>query len=460
MVDLSPAVPSMSLLTVSLGLALSLGCSGSSLDEAVALPGVGTDESTTMGADDGVAMSTGGAESGAEDPVPGVCAPGCQITLPPDWVYEGDDDPNRFEPGTHRVPGLLRDPDGNLLVADQRGDWSTLISLDPQGRLRWHRPLPLGCDLCTLNGMSWHPEGELMLSATGWAIDGGFSLLAGRYDVEADALVWETTSPLFFHDGTANRGGEITVVSDILTAQIFQWRPAGAGKQQITSLMIYGVDGVAIESPVLSSDINQQVHWPFMVRTTGAGDVVAAYPRGFDTNAYGVIERIPVPFWGAGFNRSVADPFDDIEIDDRDHTLELFHTFDGEAMRAVLLDRESTDFETTWAATVKIPSRVDGRGSLAIGPQGELYAVYQSYQAVEVPPETPPELSPEPLSGLTFVRWSPQGDQRWVTTVLMDLTWSPSPPAMLVDDDGGIVVASIVDDRLRVERRTQRCACP
>ena len=124
-----------------------------------------------------------------------------------------------------------------------------------------------------------------------------------------------------------------------------------------------------------------------------------------------------------------------------------------------LLNR-GVDFQPNWAATVKMPSRTNGRGSLALGPEGDYYAIYQTSQAIEVPPETPPEDQPEPLLGLTFVRWSPQGEQRWLTTVLTDLTFSPDPPAVVVDEDGGIVVASIVDDRLRVERRTQRCTCP
>ena len=457
MSDLCPAVRSMSWSTVLFGLSLPFGCNGSSLDEAVALTGVGTSGSTTMG--DEEASSTGSADTEVEDPMPGVCAPGCQITLPPDWVYEGEADPNVFEPGTHRVPGLLRDEEGNFIVADQRGDWSTLIGLDASGRRQWHRPLPLSCDLCDLSAMTWHPEGELMLSATGWVIDGEFSLMAGRYDVAADELSWETATPLFyFEDGGPHSGG-ITVISDILTAQIYRWRVPGPSEQQFTSLMIYGNEGVAIENPTVSTDFAQQRDWPFLVRTTTDGDLITAYPRGFDTNPYGAIERFEVPLWGGGINYSVADPLDAIEIDAGGNNLELFHTFDEESMRVVLLNR-GVDFQPNWAATVKMPSRTNGRGSLALGPEGDYYAIYQTSQAIEVPPETPPEDQPEPLLGLTFVRWSPQGEQRWLTTVLTDLTFSPDPPAVVVDEDGGIVVASIVDDRLRVERRTQRCTCP
>jgi hypothetical protein len=61
--------------------------------------------------------------------------------------------------------------------------------------------------------------------------------------------------------------------------------------------------------------------------------------------------------------------------------------------------------------------------------------------------------------GLSLSRWTPQGELRWDTTLLLAAADSFAPLELAVDDDEGLVVATVVDGRLRVERLEQRCAC-
>ncbi|MEX1367380.1 MAG: hypothetical protein AB1Z98_29910, partial [Nannocystaceae bacterium] len=188
---------------------LAAACGTSSLDEPV--PSAPTDTATAsessttgLGTDTGAASTPPtGDETGAAEP--GVCAPGCRIVLPVDWAYEGVRDPEGPPPEPHFIPALLREPDGGLLVAEQRGQFATLHRLSAAGSLQWNRPLPLPCDTCELADVSHHPSGDLLLSATGTVIDGDRGLLAGRYDPRTDQRVWAVSQPVDEFVGVPSR---------------------------------------------------------------------------------------------------------------------------------------------------------------------------------------------------------------------------------------------------------------
>ncbi len=432
-----------------------LGCGGGSLD---ATPATTIEVPTSSGStlpplDTGESSSTGEASTG-EPTVPDeprLCAAECEIVLPPLWVYDATPPPRPAAPGAHVVPAMLRDGDGTLTVAELVDGKPRLHRLDREGRLQWNVPLPLPCDPCELTDVGRHPSGDLLLSATGVDDEGELALLAVRYDTTLHARVWLIRRPLLVVEGVHVRSGGIAALSDGLVAQLYMRGEFDFDALQRTLVVAYGPDGTLLDEEELVVSSATGARPPLLTRPTADDEILVSVFAGTPADVYGMTDRMAPPLWHTGGFAFPPTPLDDVELDARGHAIELGHTFDGTHAYLLLSDREDVEPTPRWVATLTLPSTTASTAALALGPDGDPYVAVRTTQA--------PGGLVEPLVGLSLSRWTPEGELRWQTTLLEAIAESFAPLALEVDEDEGLVIAAVVDGRLRVERRAQQCAC-
>ena len=358
-----------------------------------------------------------------------------------------------FDPRGHGVPTMLRDPlDGSLTMVEQRDGTATLHHLDRDGQLEWNVPVPLPCDVCEVTHLARHPSGDLLLSATGQLIDGDYALIAARYDPRTHQTAWVTTRPLSFTPQVPSRSGEIAALGDEhVIAQTFVVGMIEFGALQNVSMAIYRDDGALIELVQVRLDQALPSRPPLLVRPTHDGEITIAVPSGQPGHVFGLVRSFAPPLWLPLSGYSVPVAVDDLGPDRGGHMLEVGHNFDGHHVRLMLQDRAALEFEPRWSATTTFDSVTNGRATLAVGPHGDAYLALRTAQA--------PAEGVAPLVGLSMARFTTEGELRWQLTMLDPLTDHHDPIALAVDDDDGLLVATVSDDRLRIDRRRQRCEC-
>jgi hypothetical protein len=436
--------------------ALGLGCNQASLDGFEPTPGAPAAETTgdTLPQLDTGESSSGGEASTGEPTMPDdprLCTVECPLVLPVRWTYESVPPSRPSLPGSHAVPVMLREADGALLVAELREGTARLHRLDGEGRLQWNVPLPLPCDPCELTDVAAHPSGDLLLSATGTTAEGELTLFAARYDAVRHVLVWLTSRSLDPIDGVEVRSGDIAAVSDALVAQLYMRGQVDFEPLQSTRVAVYDTEGTLVEEDELVFGQATGLRAPLLARVAPNDELVVGVFAGSAPYHYGLTDRIGPPLWHvAGFAFPPA-VLDDLRVDARGHALELGHMADGTHTHLLLSDRLGVDSKPRWVASVALASTSASTAALALGPDGDVYAAVRTTQALAE--------AAEPLVGLSLVRWTAQGELRWRTTLLEAIADGWNPVELAVDDDEGLVVAAVVDDRLRVERRAQGCAC-
>jgi hypothetical protein len=346
---------------------------------------------------------------------------------------------------------MLHEPDGMLTVAELYEGRARLHRLDRDGRLQWNVPLPLPCHPCELTDVARHPSGDLLLSATGITITDELALFAARYDVTRHALVWLGGVPLEPIKGVHVRSGGIAALSDELVVQLHMRGEIDFEILQRTLMLAYDADGLLVEEEELVLGAATSARPPLLARPTADGALLVGVFGGNASSLYGLVDRIAPPLWHTGGFAFSTAVLDDVALDARDHAIELGHTFDGTHVYLLLSERAQLDPTPRWVASLALASTSSGPAALALGPSGDLYAAIRTTQA--------PDGSSQPLVGLSLSRWTPQGELRWDTTLLLAAADSFAPLELAVDDDEGLVVATVVDGRLRVERLEQRCAC-
>lgn len=429
------------------------GCAQSSLDEPTTATSHG--EPTTGDSlpplETGAAETTEAASTGAPEPSddPRLCPSQCPIALPLQWAYDGATPSRPDLARPHVTPVMLRGDDGSLVVAELRDGQARLHRLDAAGRLQWNVPLPLPCDVCELTDLAPHPSGDLLLSASGTLRGGPLELYAARYDAVRHALVWLTSSPLTAIEGASVRSGAIGALPGDVVAQLYMDAEVDFDVLQHTAVIAYDSEGSKLEEEsLLSSSVTTSRH-PLVGRATPDGEMLVALVDGSPGSSFGLVSRLSPPLWSAFF-AFVPTTLDDVTLDARGHAIELGHSFDDGHAYLQLRERAGVDPTPRWTASLAVPSTTSTPGAVALGPDGDVYAALRTTQA---------PAGAEPLAGVSLSRWTSEGELRWHTTLLWAVAETFNPIELAIDDEGGLVLAAIVDDQLRVERRAQTCGC-
>ncbi len=438
-----------------MALTMQMACSDASLDTpSIVEPSSGS--TTTLPPHDSAqppastADDSGSSDTGEPDG-PALCEPGCEVGLALDWVYEGGPNPIPGEPGNHRVPRMLREADGTLTIAEQRERNATIHQIDGQGHHQFSVLAPVGEDPYEVGDIGWHPSGDLLVSAVGVTPDDRQSLVALRYDLEDHAVVWSSAREIWFAADFFSSAGGIVALDDTTVAQLYLRPEDSLQSFQSTHVAVWGPDGVLIEDQRLLFELGTTVRPPLLADRDPEGRLAVGLFRGSDNSPFGQVGRLQAPLWGLASFTAVLDPLDDLLVDARGHAYELFHSPDADQIHLVLTDRAGTEPLPRWTATLAVPTLEPSRASMAIGPDGDVYAAVRT--------ANPPAPDAAPLTAVTFARWTADGEHRFTTGVLLDMTNSEAPLELAVDDDEGLIFATVVDHRLRVERRTQRCLC-
>lgn len=416
--------------------ALACGGPAASLDTAI---GSGTDDGTATA--DETATSTGDAPP-AEDPV--VCAPGCTPILTPTWAWEGPS-------GTYALVEMLRDADGSLWLGMQRTEGSVVLQrLSAQGEPLWSAAPGLTCERCELADIALHPSGDVLITATARGPDIEYDeALIARFDVAAREVAWVRALTLLPGTGMEPRVGELAVLDE---DRIVAMRVNGFSEGEVLELLDLTGDGTLRWNEYLGSQEGTG-EWPPLVARAPTGELVLSHAWWDDETERTVpVSARHVPPRYALMSQVVLPLLlDDLAIDGTGRRLELARSDGTETITLVLTSRRSSDPER-WTASLPLLSTSNTRAALAVGPDDQVYV------AARTTPR-PPRGQPYVVT-LDVARWSTDGELRWQASRPLEIMATPDPLELVIDDEHGVIVGTVVLGRPQVVRHEQTCACP
>lgn len=386
-------------------------------------------------------------DTSAPEDGPPVCEPGCEPVLVSTWIHEG-------EAGDQVASAMARAQDGALLVAVRRAAGGVrLVRLEPDGTLAWSIAPQLPCGACVPTDLVIHPSGDLLLSATAVPTVEPPAAVLARVRADGSGLVWTRELLLYEGSTTISRAGRLAVHDDdrIVFVQL-----EGFSTSELLVLRELGADGTTRVRRNLLAQTGSMSGWPLLVAAGPQGDVVLAYPwwnEEDDPEAprlQGLTSRHLPPTYEAISSIPLALALDELAIDSIGRRLELARSADAETSTLLLSSRSASDPEG-WSRSLPLVTTSSTRPALAIGSGDEVYvaarttprAVDDRYFVVE----------------LAAARWSAQGELQWQASTPLDMVATDDPLELVVDDDDGLVIATVVQGSLRVIRYEQACAC-
>lgn len=425
------------------------------LSATVACPGATTSLDTSPNASpatettSAVASSTGLGQSaddtmGGEPPLV-ICAEECTPLLQSSWTYEGPSD-------HYVVTELLRDADGSLWLGTQRaGGKIGLSQLSATGELVWSAMPGLPCEPCELTDIALHPSGDVLLSATQPAGVGPPQALVARLDVTTRELLWVRSLTLgTAQSSTRPRTGALVVLDE---DRILQLRVNVSGEEELVDVLDLDADGTLQAQRYISVHPGTSSEWPPLGERGAGGEPVLAY-MGWDAElerAQPTTSRLLLPNYSILSQMPLALPLDDLAVDGAGRRLELMRSRGTDSITLLLTSRRSSDPER-WSTSLPLLSTSSTRAALALGPDDDVY----------VGARTTPRLAPGETAvsvSLDVARWSSEGRLRWQATRSLDMMATFDPIELAVDEDDGVIVATVIQGRLHVVRYEQACAC-
>lgn len=416
-----------------------LGCRGptTSLDTEAGTTATETAATETAATE---TTATGDVPTGDE---PVVCDEACTPILAPTWTYEGP-------AGAYMVVELLRDADGSLWLGTRHGDGGVGISkLSAAGELSWSARPGAMCERCELVDIALHPTGDVLLSVTGRGDVAPDQAVIARYDVELREVAWARTLALRPGEGMEPRVGELAVLD---ADRIVVLRVDGWEEGEVLELLDLTADGTLRGQGYLGTQAGTGGPWPPLVVRAPTGEAVLSYAWWDDETeqlvaatsrslppSYVTVSRLLLPL-----------PLDDLAVDAMGRRLELARSEGTDSVTLLVTSRRSSDPER-WSATLPLLSTSSTRAALAVGPDDSVYAIART--TPRAPPGMPYEVR------LELARWSSDGRLRWQAMRPLPIMATPDPLELVVDDDHGVIVGTVVEGRPTVVRYEQACAC-
>lgn len=412
------------------------GCRGSTTSLDTEATTTGAIQSTTA------ATTTGEDESTSGDGRPITCPSACAPLLAPSWDYEGPE-------GHYTLVEMLRDPDGALWLGTQRSAGTVgLVRLSAQGELEWSVNPGLPCDPCELADIALHPSGDVLLSATGRGSFAPDQLVVARFDVVTREVAWVRTLALAPGDGVDPRAGELAVLGD---DRLVVLRVNGFSGDEVIEVLDFTADGSLRKQAPVSIQPGSGGQWNPLATPGPTGEIVLAHMWWDDeiermvaattrvVPGYRVLSLLPLP-----------QPLDELLVDDAGRRLELARSRGTQSITLSLTSRSSSDLER-WSASLPLLSTSSTRAALAVGPDDAVYVAARTTPAAD--PGQTFEVT------LAVTRWSADGMLEWQSTRPLDMMATPDPLELLIDDDHGVIVGTVIKGRTVVARYEQACAC-
>ncbi len=413
-----------------------LACGGpiASLDTDAATTGTGTTgPETTESTDDG--MGSNGD--------PASCSPECTPILTPTWSYEGP-------PGSYAVVEMLRDADGALWLGIQQADGGVGLSrVSAQGELQWSANPGLGCQRCELADIELHPSGDVLLGATGRESVGPDQAVLARFDVAAGEVAWVRTLDLQVGKDMVPRLGELALLDD---DRLIAMRVNGFSDGEVLELLDLTADGTLRWQGYLGAQQGSGGSWPPLLVRAPTGEAVGAHAWWDDQTEelLTATSRLLPPYYVTVSRVFLPLRLDDLAVDAQGHRIELARSEGNETITLVVTSRRSSDLER-WTGSLPLLTTSSLRAALAVGPDGQVYTAART--TPQAPFGTPYTVM------LEVARWSVDGELRWHAAQPLEVMATPDPLELVIDDDHGVIVGTVVRGRPTVTRFEQACAC-
>jgi hypothetical protein len=438
-----------SLASLSLRLVLGLGPWPCALGCSEPITSLDTDgQGTTAAAETtttGVAETTGASEGeGTTGGAPVVCAPACAAVLVPTWTYEGPW-------GHYAVVEMLRDDDGSLWLGTQRSGGAVgLAQLSSEGELMWSANPGLPCDGCQLADIALHPTGDVLLSATAPAGIEPAQAVIARFDVAAREVAWVRTLALSTGESTRPRIGELAVLDD---DRIVAPRINGDAEYEMLEVLDFTADGELRALKAVDYQPGSGDQWRPLAVHAPTGELVLAHAW-WDPEVEQMVSattRLVPPNYSPVSQVPLPLPLDDLAVDGTGRRLELSRSDGTESVTLLLTSRSSADLER-WSVSLPLLSTSNTRAALAVAPDDEVYV------ATRTTPRTQPD-APFVETTLEVARWSADGMLRWQAARPLNMMATSDPLELVVDDDHGVIVGTVVEGQPHVARYEQACVC-
>jgi hypothetical protein len=346
---------------------------------------------------------------------------------------------------------MLRDADGSLWLGTQRsGGEVGLVQLSAEGELAWAANPGLACDGCQLADIVLHPSGDVLLSATAPASREPAQAVIARFDVAAREVAWVRTLALSAGDATRPRLGELALLDE---DRIVAPRVNGYTEGEVLEVLDFTADGGLRALRFVGTQPGSGDEWSPLAVPAPTGELVLAHAWWDDETEQLVTatSRLLPPNYTTVSRVLLPVRLDDLAVDGGGRRLELAHSDGSETITLLLTSRSSSDLER-WSASLPLLSTSSSRVALAVAPDDEVYV------AARTTPRTQQGATSVETT-LAVVRWSADGMLRWQATRPLDMMSTPDPLEVVVDEDHGVIVGTVVQGRPYVARYEQACVC-
>lgn len=417
-----------------------LGCGG-------ATTSLDIDESTAASTSVATQGTTGAAADASDEGetaalAPAICAAECTPLLALTWDYEGPS-------GHYAVVELLHDPSGGLWLGTQRSGGAVgLVHLSSEGELEWAANLGLPCSRCELADIALHPSRDVMLSATARGSLEPAQTVIARIDTSTREVAWVRTLALSPGVNMRARAGELAVIED---DRIALFRVNGFSEGEVVEVLDFTGDGTLRAQGPVRIQPGSGDAWPPLAASSPTGEIVLAHMSWNDqTERMTTATTRLVPSHQIISRLELLQPLDDLVVDEQGRRIELARSRGTETVTLAITSRRSSDLER-WRASLPLLSTSSTRAALAVGPD----------QAVYVAARTTPAADPGRTYEVTLevARWTVDGMLRWQAARPLEMMATPDPLELLIDEDHGVIVATVVGGRPYVARYEQACAC-
>lgn len=422
------------------------GCSPLvSLDtpEVSASSGPGTtavDTGSTTAVDTSDTSGTTDRDLGPADPPIDQCPAACSVELVTDWVWDG---PVGEPVDPNAELRLMQGFDNTLTVADQRGGRLELARVDQLGQGIWTLPLDGPCDPCRLAGLEVHTSGDAIVS--GYR-PSDLSLLV-RVELGEPAIVWQSARSLVSLVRQSGAAGNAIVASTGLIYQPVVDSTFGVfGGLPTAHLALLDDSGSLIDDNFLGQLGPSVPTPPPTTRLSTDGTLVISHARPGLTE--GAAEGLLT--WS-----NPNQIFQIIATSERDHViLDMAAGNDGQIFilgrrgppeRFELMLAAATPYEPQ-AWEIPLAQAVDGAASwpaLAADLDGHAHVVLR-----------------EGEDSVRLLNVSTEGELVWDIHLPRATAPAEQPLALLVDIDTSLLLGTLADAAVHVERLEPRCACP